>query len=86
MEESQLAELSQHYDAYMLGALKNPETQRAMVMYKAIARTLYTLESDAIKAKFTFEKYVAFVVNVEVLAYLEKRQSTHPTVLPERST
>jgi len=84
MEEAQLAELGRLFDEYMFGNRKLPATQQAILIYKAIVRDVYAIQTDALKAKYTFERFIADIVNVEVLEYLKKRQTAHPTITPEK--
>ncbi len=83
-DDSQLAELGRFYDEYMLGDPKSTETQQAKVFYRAIARDLYCQHSEEFRHKTTFESFIAVILNPEVLAYLEKRQTAHPTIMPEK--
>jgi hypothetical protein len=86
MDDMQLAEMGRYYDEYMAGNPKSPETQQAILIYKSIAREIYAAQSDELKQKFTFEGFVAAAITPEVLAYLRKNQSAHPTIMPERVT
>jgi len=84
MEEAQLAELGRLFDEYLFGNRKLPATQQAILIYKAIARDVYAAQTDAIKTKYTLDRFIAEIVNVDVLDYLKKRQTAHPTITPER--
>ena len=76
MDDSQLAELGCYYDQYMLGDPKAAETKQAGVIYRSIAKAAYNKESEEIRKRMTFERYMALVINVEVLSFLEKRQAS----------
>jgi len=84
MDEAKLAELGQYYDEYMLGDPKSFQTQQAIIVYKSIARDIYAVQSEELKKRLNFERFVALIINQEVLEYLEKRQAAHPVVSPER--
>jgi len=85
MDDAQLAELGRLYDEYMLGDPKSAETRQAIFLYKALARDLYCKHSEEFRNKITFDAFIAVVLNPEVLAYLEKQQTPHPTITPEKT-
>jgi len=85
MEEEQLAELGQYFDEYMFGDPTKPQTQQAIFCFKSIARDVYACESQELKDKIAFERYIALVVIPEVVAFLDKRQAKHPVLTPEKA-
>jgi hypothetical protein len=86
MDDAQLAELAQYYEEYLFGDRKSPQTQQAKLLFKSAAKCLYDLQPDWIQSKFDVDGYAAAFLIPEALAYLEKRQTAHPTITPERVT
>jgi len=84
MDESQLAEMGRYFDEYMYGDRKQTGVQQAVICFKAIARDVYAVAPEELKKKLNFERYIAIIIIPEVLAHLEKRQSPHPAVMPEK--
>ena len=84
MNQAQLAELGRYFDEYMYGDRKQPGVRQAVFLFKAIAKDLYGLESSQIREKYTLEKYIAQILIPDVVADLERRQATHPVILPEK--
>jgi hypothetical protein len=84
MDESQVAELGRYFDEYMYGDPKLPGTQQAVLCFKAIARDVYASAPEEMKKALSLERYIAAIIIPEVLAHLEKRQSPHPAIMPEK--
>ena len=84
MDEPQLAEMGRYFDEYMYGDRKLPGVQQAVLCFKNIARDVYASASEEMKKALSFERYIAVIIIPEVLADLEKRQSPHPAIMPEK--
>lgn len=84
MDESQLAEMGRYFDEYMYGDRKQPSVKQAVFCFKAVARDVYAMAPEELKKTLNFERYISIIIIPEVLADLEKRQSPHPAVMPEK--
>jgi hypothetical protein len=86
MDDAQLAELARYYEEYMFGDRKSPQTLQAKLLFKSIAKCIYDQQPEGVWSKFDVDGYAAACLIPEALAYLDKRQTAHPSITPERVT
>ncbi len=86
MDERQLQELARYYEEYLHGDPRLASTKQARLIFESEAHKLYAAQSDEYRAKASFENFREHELVPRVDTFLSRRQSTFPTITPERPT